>query len=58
MEKNDRKMLEVAKIGIVVCLNEGCAIDAIKSADILVTSPLDAFDLFLNPKRLIATLRF
>lgn len=55
---NDRRMLNVAKIAIAVCLNEGCSTDAIKSADIFVNSPLDAFDLLLNPKRLKATLRF
>lgn len=55
---NDRRMLEHAKIGIAVCLNEGCSIDAIKSANILVSSPLDAIDLLLSPKRLKATLRF
>lgn len=55
---NDRKMLAAAKIGIAVCLNEGCSIDAIESADIFVNSPLDALDLLLEPKRLKATLRF
>lgn len=55
---NDRKMLKAAKVGITVCLNEGCAIDAIKSADILVSSIIDALELLLNPKRLKATLRF
>ena len=55
---NDRKMLKVARVGIAVCLNEGCAKDALTSADILVTSANDALDLLLNPKRLKATLRF
>lgn len=55
---NDRRMLKTAKIGIAICLNEGCSVDAIKSANILVNSPLDALDLLLNPKRLKATLRF
>ena len=55
---NDRRMLKAAKIGVAVCLNEGCAADAIKSADILVTSTIDALDLLLNTKRLKATLRF
>lgn len=55
---NDRRMLKIAKIGVAVCLNEGCSIDAIKSADILVHSPIDAIDLLLSPKRLKATLRF
>jgi len=56
--KNDRKMLSAAKIGIAVCLKEGCATEAIMSADILVTAAEDAFDLLLNHKRLKATLRF
>ncbi len=55
---NDRNMLKVSKIGIAVCMKEGCAIDTITSADILVTSTIDALDLLLNPKRLKATLRF
>jgi P-type E1-E2 ATPase len=55
---NDRRMLKTAKIGIAVCLQEGCSVDAIKSADILVTSTVDALDLLLNPKRLKATVRF
>jgi soluble P-type ATPase len=55
---NDRKMLKASKIGVAVCLQEGCAADAVKSADILVASALDAIDLLLNPKRMKATLRF
>lgn len=55
---NDRRMLKAARIGIAVCLKEGCAIDAITSANIMVTSTTDALDLPLNHKRLKATLRF
>ncbi|HAM51448.1 MAG TPA: ATPase P [Nitrospiraceae bacterium] len=55
---NDRKMLKAAKIGIAICLKEGCAADACSSADILVLSTVDALDLLLNPKRMKATLRF
>ncbi|HTZ17649.1 MAG TPA: HAD hydrolase family protein [Dissulfurispiraceae bacterium] len=55
---NDRRMLRVAKIGIAVCLDEGCSKDALMSADILVKSPVDVLDLLLQPKRLKATLRF
>ncbi|MCP4583983.1 MAG: ATPase P [candidate division Zixibacteria bacterium] len=54
---NDRKMLRSARIGIAVCLAEGLSIEAMKMADIIVTSPVDALDLVLNPNRLIATLR-
>ena len=56
--KNDRKMLKAARIGIAVTEGEGCAVDAIMSADIHVRSALDGLDLLLNPKRLKATLRF
>jgi soluble P-type ATPase len=55
---NDRKMLKAARVGIAVCLQEGCSIDALTSGNILVNSALDALDLLLNPKRLKATLRY
>jgi len=55
---NDRKMLKAARIGIAVCIGEGCAADAIKAADIMVFRAEDAFDLLLKPSRLKATLRF
>jgi soluble P-type ATPase len=55
--RNDRKMLKESAIGIAVMLEEGCAIETLQNADILVKSPLDALDLLLIPKRLIAVLR-
>jgi soluble P-type ATPase len=55
---NDRGMLKVTRIGVAVCLDEGCATDAIEAADIITTSAVDALDLLLNPKRCKATLRF
>ncbi len=55
---NDRRMLKAARIGIAVSLGEGCAVDAMMSADIFVTSAKDGLDLLLNPKRCKATLRF
>lgn len=55
---NDRRMLETARIGIAVMLEEGCAGDALRSADIMVKSIIDGLDLLLNPKRIKATLRF
>lgn len=54
---NDALMLRVAKLGIAVCLKEGCSQKAIDASQIFVTSPIDAIDLLLYPKRLIATLR-
>ncbi|MFN3740784.1 MAG: HAD family hydrolase [Thermodesulfovibrionales bacterium] len=55
---NDRRMLKTAKIGVAVMLDEGCSMDALSSADIVVKSIIDGLDLLLNPKRLKATLRF
>lgn len=54
---NDARMIRAAGIGIAVCLKEGCSIEALTAAKILVMSPLHAIDLLLNTKRLIATLR-
>ena len=55
---NDRKMLAAARVGIAVAEGEGCAVEAIVAANILVRSAQDGLDLLLNPKRLKATLRF
>jgi P-type E1-E2 ATPase len=54
---NDVSMLQTARLGIAVCEAEGCSVAAANAAAVLVRSPIDAFDLLLNPKRLIATLR-
>lgn len=54
---NDIGMLSAARIGVAVCLAEGCSGEAAAAADILVQSPLDALDLLLNTNRMIATLR-
>ena len=54
---NDVSMLQTARLGIAVCHAEGCSTAAVNAAAILVSSPLDAFDLLLHPKRLTATLR-
>jgi soluble P-type ATPase len=55
---NDELMLKAAKVGVAVCLKEGSAGKAIRAADVLVTSAVDALDLLLHPTRLKATLRF
>jgi len=54
---NDAGMLHLATIGVAVMAAEGVAISALQAADVLVASPLDALDVLLQPKRLIATLR-
>lgn len=55
---NDRRMLKTARVGIALLLEEGCSVDAVTSANILVRSTVDALDLLLNPRRMKATLRF
>ena len=55
--RNDRKMLDVAALGIAVIQKEGAAIDAVLSADIVTTNVWEAFELLRHPKRLLATLR-
>ena len=54
---NDAGMLKAARLGICVCLKEGCSVAALSASAVLVRSPIDAIDLLLNPKRLTATLR-
>ena len=54
---NDAEMLKTAAIGIAVLGREGTASDAITSADVVTLNVIDAIDLLLNPKRLVATLR-
>ncbi len=54
---NDVGMLRLAAIGVAVLAGEGVAIGALQGADVLALGPVDAIDLVLNPKRLVATLR-
>nr|MBN1229125.1 ATPase P [Anaerolineae bacterium] len=54
---NDAGMLRVAAISIAVLDREGLNTESLQAADIVVTSALDALDLLLKPKRLVATLR-
>jgi soluble P-type ATPase len=54
---NDSSMLRLAGLGIAVLTPEGTAMRAWQAADILVHGPINALDLLLKPKRLIATLR-
>jgi soluble P-type ATPase len=55
---NDRRMLKTAKVGIAVMEEEGCAVEAVVAADIIVRSAMSALMLLLNPLRFKATLRF
>jgi soluble P-type ATPase len=54
---NDKAMLTVAELGIAVIGAEGCAKDAMLSADILFSSIHEALEILLHEKRLVATLR-
>lgn len=54
---NDAEMLKKAKLSIAIIGSEGCSINALQAADIIVISPEDALDLLINTNRLIATLR-
>ncbi len=54
---NDQLILKEAGLGIAILGDEGISVTALKQADILVKNISDALDLFLKPKRLIATLR-
>jgi len=54
---NDRLMLKGAGLGICVLSAEGCAVETLLSADVLMPDIHAALDLFLHPDRLKATLR-
>jgi soluble P-type ATPase len=54
---NDQLILKEAALGIVVLGDEGMSTSAMKNADVVVKDVSNALDLFLKPKRLIATLR-
>jgi soluble P-type ATPase len=54
---NDRLMLEAATLSIALMGNEGCSIETMQVADILCGSIVDAMELLIHPKRLVATLR-
>jgi len=54
---NDVRMIQSAAIGIAVLGTEGLSMQALQAADLVVPSILDALDLLLNPRRLVATLR-
>ena len=54
---NDSMMLKAATLGICVIEDEGASVKSVINADIVCKSIEDAFELLLNPKRIIATLR-
>lgn len=54
---NDRLMLKEAAIGIAVLQEEGMAVSALLSSDLVVKDILDVFGFLRTPDRLKATLR-
>ncbi len=54
---NDHRMVARAALGVAVLGREGAAWETLRRARVVVTSPEDALDLFLEPRRLTATLR-
>lgn len=54
---NDALMLEGSALGIVVLGSEGTSAKALLAADVAVPGILEALDLLLHPRRLVATLR-
>ena len=55
--RNDRMMLEEAALGVGVMGDEGIATEALVASDVVVRHIADAFDLLLEPRRLVASLR-
>ncbi len=55
--RNDVEMVQDALIGVAVLGPEGCSGELLKRAAIVVKDINDGLDLFLNPQRLVATLR-
>jgi soluble P-type ATPase len=54
---NDEHMLEAGALGIAVVGREGAAGAALRAADVVCGSVLDALDLLLDGRALVATLR-
>ena len=54
---NDALMLKNAGLGIAIIGDEACATPTLMQSDLVCTSIADALDLFINTKRLVATLR-
>jgi soluble P-type ATPase len=55
--RNDRLMLRAARLGIAVIQTECTSVETVAAADVLAPSVCAALDLFLRPRRLVATLR-
>ena len=51
------EMIKTATLSIAIIGKEGCAVNTMLQSDIISRNIDDAMELFLIPKRLIATLR-
>lgn len=56
-EANDSKMLKNSAIGIAILGDEGCATKTLLNSTLTCKNIFEALELFLYPKRIIATLR-
>lgn len=54
---NDRLMLKEAALGIALLQEEGTCTETLLASDVVCKNIIDAFGYFMEPKRLIATLR-
>lgn len=55
--KNDFLMLGEAALGIGILYREGICTETLLASKVVCSNPIDAMGYFINPKRLIATLR-
>lgn len=55
--RNDGAMLEAAALGVATINAEGASVETLLKADIVCASISDALNLFLEPRRITATLR-
>ncbi len=56
--RNDKLMLQKAKLGIAVIGPEGAFFETLAAARVVAPDPISALDLLLHPLRLKATLRY
>ncbi|MTI68909.1 MAG: haloacid dehalogenase [Firmicutes bacterium] len=54
---NDIEMIKNAELGICILGDEGCSTFTMINSDLVIKNIDDCLNLFINPKRLIATLR-
>jgi P-type E1-E2 ATPase len=55
--RNDRFMVKEARLGIALLQEEGGAVETLLNSDIIIKDIIDGLSMFMNIKRVIATLR-